>query len=436
MQPTEPMGADDTAPYFFLSYAHVPRDESDASDPDMWVHRLFRDLCEHIRAMTTVQAGAAGFMDRRMRAGQIWNRELANSLTGCRVFVPLYSPRYFISPWCGKEWTTFGLREARYIEPTQYGLPSAVVPALWVPVPDHRLPDCVREIQFYGPEHSARYRMFGLYGLAKLNSFRSEYQKAVLHLARRIVEVGESIVVQKGDPGALHTAQDAFTLRPRTRPTTGRRLRISVAAGSRRRLPDGRSPDYYGDTPLDWRPYQPEMPRPLGQMASDIAEELEFQADVQEFDHLRGPSDGPEVLLLDRWWLHDPDHRARLGEFDADDRKATGLVVPWNSADPDDDADGRDAATEVESALPRRTHRQTQAGRPTVLGPDGRSFSDEFPRVVHWAAAEYLKRAPVRTPPGDAPPRFRLGAVDSRDGRSSKGRGQEAGEEGHDGQLR
>ncbi|MFD8720928.1 TIR-like protein FxsC [Streptomyces sp. NPDC059629] len=432
--PTESMAGDAAAPYFFLSYAHVPRDGADQADPDFWVHRLFRDLCEHIRNMTTVPAGSAGFMDRNMRTGQIWSNELAVSLVGCRVFVPLYSPRYFISPWCGKEWTTFALRQTRYLVPEKQGLPSAVVPALWAPVPDHRLPECAQEIQYFGPEHNERYRRFGLYGLAKLSSFRSDYQKAVLHLASRIVEVGESIVVERGNPEELRTAHDAFM--PRTRPTTGRRLRISVAAGSRRRLPEGRSPVYYGATPLDWRPYHPVSPHPLGRLASDIAEQLDFQPDVREFDHSHGPSDGPEVLLLDRWLLRDPEHHARLREFDDNDRRTTGLVVPWNGADPDDDTDGQSVATEVEEAMPRRSRRQRQAGRPAVLGPDQQSFSRQFPRVVHWAAAQYLKRSPAQTPPGDAPPRFRLGAGSAQDSLPTQGHVRYGAKEGHDEQLR
>ncbi|MET8975443.1 TIR-like protein FxsC [Streptomyces sp. NPDC004539] len=413
MQPTEPVGERADGPYFFLSYAHVPRDGSDRADPDLWVHRLFRDLCEVVLNLTTVPAGSAGYMDRSMRAGETMSDELARSLARCRVFVPLYSPRYFISPWCGKEWTMFGRRHG--------SLPGAVVPALWAPVPEERLPSCARALPYPGREHTDRYREFGFYGLAKLRAFRSDYEKDVLRLAQRIVTIGESVDVPHGedDLDSLHAAHDAFThapaprpAAPPPRPTTRRRLRISVAAASRATLPEGRAPAYYGPTPLDWRPYQPESPHPLGKLASDIAERLDFQPDVREFDHLGGPTDGPEVLLLDRWLLRDPGHRARLGVFDADDdRPATGVVVPWNGADRDDDADGRTVAAEVEAVLPLRTRRQRQAGRPPVLGPDPATFGRQLPRLVHWAATEYLRRAPARPPSGDGPQRFRLGGA-------------------------
>ncbi|MEU7735576.1 FxsC protein, partial [Streptomyces griseus] len=38
-------------PYFFLSYAHTPG-YGGGTDPDMWVERLFQDLCGHVMAMT------------------------------------------------------------------------------------------------------------------------------------------------------------------------------------------------------------------------------------------------------------------------------------------------------------------------------------------------------------------------------------------------
>ncbi|MBP5935665.1 TIR-like protein FxsC [Streptomyces acidiscabies] len=422
MQPTEPVGAEADGPYFFLSYAHVPRGGSDRADPDLWVHRLFRDLCDVVLNLTTVPAGGAGYMDRSMRAGEDLSDELARSLAHCRVFVPLYSPRYFISPWCGREWTVFGRRPG--------SMPGAVVPALWAPVLEHRLPSCTRDVPHPEHEHTQRYREFGLYGLAKLRSFRSDYEKDVHTLARRIVAAGDAVDVSHGDGGkdSLDAAQDAFThaasprpAEPRPRPTTRRRLRISVAAASRTNLPEGRDPAYYGRTPLDWRPYHPASPYPLGKLASDIAERLDFQPDVREFDHRAVPADGPEVLLLDRWLLRDPEHRARLGEFDAADRPATGVVVPWNGADRDDEADGRSVAAEVEAVLPRRTRRQRQAGRPPVLGPDPATFSRQLPRVVHWAATEYLRRAPARVPPGEGPQRFRLGDMGREEEKSRQG---------------
>jgi hypothetical protein len=95
---------EDAAPYFFLSYAHTPRFAGEPGNPDIWVVNLFRDLCSDIMQLTNLPPGAKpGFMDRELRAGSDWPSGLAHALATCRVFVPLYSRRYFDSEQCGSQ---------------------------------------------------------------------------------------------------------------------------------------------------------------------------------------------------------------------------------------------------------------------------------------------------------------------------------------------
>ena len=107
-----PMGSGhEVRPYFFLSYARTPRrDPGDKEDPDRWVHKLYKDLCDAILQMTDALPEEAGFMDRENRLGAEWSPELTTALAACRVFVPLYSRRYFESDNCGKEWFAFARR--------------------------------------------------------------------------------------------------------------------------------------------------------------------------------------------------------------------------------------------------------------------------------------------------------------------------------------
>src|ERR1051326_8494119 len=102
----------DDRPYFFLSYARTPkRDPSDRDDPDRWVYKLYKDLCAEILQMTDARPEEAGFMDRENKIGTAWSPELITSLARCRVFVPLYSRRYFESDSCGREGFAFARRE-------------------------------------------------------------------------------------------------------------------------------------------------------------------------------------------------------------------------------------------------------------------------------------------------------------------------------------
>ncbi|MGF0175166.1 TIR-like protein FxsC [Streptomyces sp. Marseille-Q5077] len=413
---TESMGAGAAGPYFFLSYAHTPSDGVDDSDPNLWVRRLYRDLCGHITNMTTVSGDRAGFMDGSMRTGQDWPTSLAESLAACRVFVPLYSPRYFISPWCGKEWTVFSRRQASYQGDRRSGMPSAVVPALWSPVRDNQLPQRVRSVQYAHPELGQRYQNFGLYGLIKVRSFRADYERAVFQLAHRIVEVGDNVLVEPGDHRHLQAVDDAFAPEAAVPSPTGRTLRITVAAGALDRLPEGRSSDYYGATPLHWNPFYPESGQPLAAMAASIVEGLKYRVVVREFDDTSEAPDCPEVLLLDRWVLSDPKHRARLSELDAGHRPSTGLVVPWNSADPAGRAAQHDLAVDLETALPRAAERQRRGGRAAALSvPDLRSFRTLLPQVVEAAANSYLHSAGASLPDASTP-RFKLGAAGSSAG--------------------
>ena len=104
--------ARDDRPYFFLSYARTPkRDPSDRDDPDRWVYKLYKDLCGAILQMTDARPEEAGFMDRDNKLGTEWSPELTAALAKCRVFVPLYSRRYFESDNCGREWFAFARRE-------------------------------------------------------------------------------------------------------------------------------------------------------------------------------------------------------------------------------------------------------------------------------------------------------------------------------------
>ena len=121
----------DVRPYFFLSYARTPkRDPADRDNPDRWVHKLYRDLCDAILQMTDVQPAEAGFMDVENKVGAEWSPALIDAIKNCRVFVPLYSRRYFESDNCGREWFAFARREVTHRARGGERV-DAIVPALW-----------------------------------------------------------------------------------------------------------------------------------------------------------------------------------------------------------------------------------------------------------------------------------------------------------------
>ncbi|MEC3997753.1 TIR-like protein FxsC [Actinacidiphila sp. DG2A-62] len=435
---------DDRAPYFFLSYAHTPRPDSNVQDPDMWVGRLYQDLCDHVLALTNIGPGApVGFMDRDIRSGEGWSERLAESLATCRVFVPLFSPRYFDSVHCGKEWFAFAQR-ALTDGARGNRVSEAIVPALWVPVPPNRLPSAAERLQFNHSALGDTYATEGLYGLIKLSMFRSAYELAVYELAKRIVKVAQSGGVGPGQPVNYRLIPSAFG-----DPRGPRSLRITVAAGVRGRLPEGRSADYYGDRAADWNPYHPVTSRPVAAFAADLARSFDYEPTVVSLDdepptelgavdgfsdpgpgaagvpdgsprpgepggptgpagRAAGAGGGPEILIVDRWTAADPRWRARLAAFDAA-RPWTAVVVAWNR----DDGQSRDAEDELAASLERTMPRGTGQGPPACrVAARGvhslEALSDILPQVVEWSAAQYLKHAHAYPPDGPRTERFRL----------------------------
>ena len=168
-----------TAPYFFLSYAHKSHGETrDDGDANYWVGEFFRDLCRSVERQANLPKDNSGFMDRERRSGNEWPIGVLAALAGCRVFVPLYSPRYFADEYCGKEWSYF-VRRRSGISSAQDAL---IVPGIWDPVETERLPEAVRALQF-GHRGGDAYEARGLYGIMKISRYRAEYVRTVSDLA-------------------------------------------------------------------------------------------------------------------------------------------------------------------------------------------------------------------------------------------------------------
>ncbi|MEU6313562.1 TIR-like protein FxsC [Streptomyces sp. NPDC047014] len=402
-------------PYFFLSYAHTPRFGAGGPDPDMWVERLYRDLCSHVMALTDLPAGAeAGFMDREIRSGEGWSERLGAALATCRVFVPLFSPRYFASEMCGKEWFAFAQR-AIHQGAVSNRPAEAIVPALWVPVPPSQLPGPAERLQFNHNTFGERYVTDGLYGLIKLRGYAEQYERAVYELAKRIVRVAETVRLTPVRPVDYRVVPSAFG--PAGNHTGGpaRSLHVTVAAASRHDLPDGRSPEYYGDSALEWNPYHPVSQRPVAYVAEELVKNLNYQTSMGSFDDEAGhfdskqPPTRPEILIVDRWAVEDPDRRQRLAAFDQESRPWINVVVPWNRYDHQSRAKENELARRLEETLPVKMSQGRAACRAAANGvANMETLGQILPQVVEAAAQQYLRHAQVYLPAGTQSERPRL----------------------------
>jgi FxsC-like protein len=408
------VSADVTVPYFFLSYAHVPRgDVRDRGDPDLWVEELFSDLIEHVMQLTDLPWGTnPGFMDRETYTASDWSPRLVQALAACRVFVPLYSRRYFADERCGREWSYFtrrgncGTRVPNAVE--------AIVPAIWEPVESRRLPAAARSVPLdYGD--SEAYESLGFYGIMKLSRYRSDYQKAVYDLARRIVAAAEHFTVSKGLAADYDALENAFRMADRASPGD-KLLRITVVAPQRDELPDGRYDDsYYGLSALGWNPYAPYSATPIGEYAAELARAFGFQVelgDINEHEaHLlyRGLPSAPQILIIDPWALLVPHSQHLLQRLDALETPWVQAVIPWN----DGDSESQEAAGKLRAVLDISFRRKlTEIASTSAIAaygvPDLAEFRETVPQLIRTAARRYLRNAPTFPPSGPAVERPRL----------------------------
>jgi FxsC-like protein len=399
-------GDADDGPFFFLSYAHSHRQDAlDPDDPDQRIVRLFKDLCDHISDVTGRPASTVGFMDRELQPGNEWPWRLSRNLATCRVFVPMYSRRYFQSEHCGKEWAAFRDR-ARNGSAQASGHVEAILPALWRPISYEALPEAASAIHFNPGELGQIYAEYGFHGIMKLARFSDEYQWVVFHLAERILQVAE----RAPDPGpamdygALVSAFGAAPDMP-----GDKRLRIIIVAPRRGDLPPGRSGEHYGQSPRDWNPYSPDSVEPLAEHAIVLARRDEFRPEISDIyeqadDLIReaGPVPGSAaVLLIDPWAVLQSHCRQVLARLDELDKPWVQVVVVWNRKDAEMAAAEGELRRALAEAMPSRLN---AGGRATSqLAWQGvPSLGDITPALkdaMRHAARQYLKYA-QRHPPG------------------------------------
>ena len=419
----------DDRPYFFLSYARTPkRDPSDRDDPDRWVFKLYKDLCGAILQMTDARPEEAGFMDRENKLGTEWSPELTTALARCRVFVPLYSRRYFESDNCGREWFAFARREITH-RARGSQVVDAIVPALWTRIDRDKLPHVAQSVQFDHNFLGERYCTDGFYGIMKLQNYRADYQRAVHRLAERIIAIGDESVAFADENVVNRMAQADFESLPSafgpasaSRTAEGQ-LEIVVLAHDISTLPPGRASDYYGATPHTWSPYRPDYTQPVADYAVELAKKcLDFTPLVRAFEDdmanwvNNGHSMSPSLCLVDAWVSTSAMHQEQLSCLDHVKESWVSVLVPWNSQDlgmhdPKDDLreNLRKHLGRKLASVPRRCLMAAN-GIPTL-----QDFGQILPEMTMIMLKRFRKEVTAHPPAGPVIERPRLRRADPKD---------------------
>jgi FxsC-like protein len=403
-------------PFFFLSYKHPWADDRGAQVPDVWIGKLYRDLCVHVREIAGLPPVVRpGFMDQELRPGNEWPDRLARALATCRVFVPLYSKHYFRSVHCGKEWFAFNRRRLNTRARNGYPI-ETIVPALWVPVPAEMLPEAATSVQFSSAHFSDLYAEHGFYGIMKVSRWRAEYEEAVYLLAREIVKAAEAVAAADPVPEPVETVP--YEMLPAAFGGDGKAgpgdkpLRVTVVAPSRDNLPAGRDGSYYGKDIRAWNPYGQTSVRPLAEHAADLARSLSYTPDVGDlYRHEAGldgrePWAGPQVLLIDPWATLLTEIRDILRRVDELDNPWVQVIVVWSQDDAQMAMEAERVTAGLNAALPRKLREGRAISVLAVRGvPSLREFGMVLPPVITEAGRHYLRRASSPSPrPGQPSP--------------------------------
>jgi FxsC-like protein len=406
-------------PYFFLSYARTPRrDDDQKEDPDRWIKKLFNALTADILHLTNASPEMAGFIDKEMRLGERWPDQVAEALATCRVFVPIYSQRYFSSEYCGKEWAVFARRELDHAVGSGEHV-AAILPALWTQVDLDDIPSVARPIQVKDLASGSRYMSDGFFGIMKVSTYKPSYDRAVLALAKRIVEVGNKTRVSPAVPAGYESQASAFGPYE-----VGRRrsIRITVAAlDSSGQLPNGRTGAFYGPRAEDWNPYRPKSRMALAEYAAGLARCVGYEPTVGAFEEHIGdlmaeeaPA-APSLMLVDAWATMDPLRHQRLRDFDASPRPWIKLLLPWNQEDEETVAAEADLSARLRECL--GGHLGELPPHPCVAAsglPTIEAFGQDATKKVLTAVGQYLKLAVAAQPPGPKLEGLKLTVPDPR----------------------
>lgn len=316
-------------PLFFLSHASPPAGAAALGDDDELFVRFFLDL-ERVtaHALDVDRPSGIGYM---ARAGADPG-EVYHALGICQIFIPLWSPLYFKTESCGRQWAAFQARARKAAVPPE----TRIMPVTWVSVHPSAIPPVALRSDRASRRGDRADVGKGLYALLVREEF-DQYDRVVDDVAAAVVRAVDAEPLPESALTPIGV-QSVFTPEG-----TRLSLRIVIMAPTVGDPPVGRHDlSRYGRSALDWTPYGTTgQDFSLAEEVVDLAARLGYETEVVAFDEvaeemLAGrPSDHDPatLLLIDNWALLDGRRRPQV-------EACAGLNRPWYRCmvirDPDD----------------------------------------------------------------------------------------------------
>lgn len=327
--------------WFFFSYARLDRDP--------YLKKFYNELADTVRLKVGGNRDEVGFFDAEdIEPGQEWPATLAGALQVARVFVPVYTPSYFASEFCGKEWQVFEDRRKAAGD-----RPPVILPVLWTPedkLPSN-LPEAVSDLQYSHEQFGGMYAKEGLWQLMRLSKYRDIRHEIIGGIAERIIEIGRkhALPALPALP-SIKQVPSAFQPRPgapasAAAPNPGnvgpRYVQFIFVAGRRNEFElqklRQRLEYYGGEGGPDWQPYLPDLAEEIAILAMGVAasEKLRYEAvplDESLIQRLDAAERDNKVvaIIVDTWTLRLEQYHKFMREYDRRSYQNCVVLIPWN----------------------------------------------------------------------------------------------------------
>lgn len=357
---------------FFFSYTR--------SNNSNYLRQFFNDLSEEVRELNGLPAGSpVGFFDQRdIELGSEWEEDILQALQDSKVLVSIYSPGYFKSAYCGREWRFFQMRRELYVKTlkaegaTAAELPPSIKPVLWVAPLPADLEPLVGALQYTVEDPHSVHNTEGLrYVLQKLHDYRSIYVDYVRRLAKSILQAGQAHPLPKLVPSpALADVSSSFKIAapvPGPAVYSPKHVRFVFVAARPNEIADLRSIDpYIENGGADWKPFFPAETASIGPFVQHIAsgsdlgftsDELSLSANLIQEIEKAWEERKIVIILVDGWTVGwQAQYQQILRQFDQRNFYHCSVLVPWNDRDPENSAKREAIETAVRATFDFRAN--------------------------------------------------------------------------------
>lgn len=317
-------------PYtFFFSYAR--------ENYSPYLLKFFKDLYGEVRLRKGDQDQICFFDQKSIKLGERWDEELLKALQESSILVPLYSPAYFKSHYCGLEWQVFRMKEeaARRTHGGNASLPSIIKPVVW-----HRpdaLPRVVAQFQYTLGMQSDVYNHWGLHEICKQSSgkHKTAYHDFLRMFADEIMATARTLRDNAPRPRVQITLEevknpfleDSALRMQHGSPHSGPKFVyfILVSQG------------------IDWKPYLPPEPTPIGPMVQHVASDPKMNyssnivlggLDYELVEKIRQAEKARNIVIVFIDGPHAELYQGQLEQLDKQNFFNCSIFVPWNKLDP------------------------------------------------------------------------------------------------------